>query len=63
MVVDPALDGIRFHIVSPEPEYQIIHRQILGKDQLYHSYTYDLVPGMDREGMYRVCIGASDSLF
>ena len=60
---DPTKDGIRFHIVSPEPEYAIIHRQILGKDQLFSSYTYDLIPGKDREGYYRVCVGASDSLF
>ena len=26
MVKDPNLDGIRFHIVAPEPEYSIIHR-------------------------------------
>ena len=63
MVKDPTRDGIRFHIVAPEPSYQIIHRQVLGREQLYHSYAYDIVPGKDKEGVYRVCIGASDSLF
>ena len=63
MVKDPTRDGIRFHIVAPEPSYHIIHRQVLNPEQTYHSYAYDIIPGQDKEGSYRVCIGASDSLF
>ena len=64
MIKDPAHDGIRFHIVSPASNnYAIIHKQVLSRDQVYFSYTYDIVQGRDYEGSYRVCLGASDSLY
>ena len=46
MIKDPTRDGIRFHIVSPAANnYAIIHKQVLGKDQAYFSYTYDIIQG------------------